>query len=185
MKVSRRDRASFQRPARRFARRFGRPRPSNRRAIRLCLTIGATLAFASACNSAPDEAPPEAWARIGAQQVAVELAETPSEQAKGLGYRDGLEWDHGMFFIYERPALYRFWMRGMRFSIDIVWIRDGRIVDLHRSVPFELGGNGPTVAPQEVVDAVLEVPAGYAAASGWGIGDRVVLERTVRSTDNR
>ena len=85
-----------------------------------------------------------------------------------------------MYFPYERPGFYAFWMKGMRFSIDIVFLRDGRIVDLHPQVPFESGGNGPTIRPRELADAVLEVPAGYAAANGWQRGDRVRLERTNR-----
>jgi uncharacterized membrane protein (UPF0127 family) len=68
-------------------------------------------------------------------------------------------------------------MKGMRFEIDIIWLRDDRIVDVDANVPFEKGGNGPTLRPSELVDAVLEVPAGYAAASGWQIGDRMILER--------
>ena len=31
----------------------------------------------------------------------------------------------------------------------------------------------PSVRSREVVDAVLEVPAGYARAHGWARGDRV------------
>ena len=121
--------------------------------------------------------PPDAWVEIGSQRISVELAVTTAEQSRGLGYRDGLAWGSGMYFPYDRPGFYTFWMKGMRFPIDIVWIRDGRIVDLHRDVPFEPGGNGPTQRPRELVDAVLEVPAGYAAAKGWSIGDRVTLER--------
>ena len=32
------------------------------------------------------------------------------------------------------------------------------------------------LANPRVIDAVLEVPAGYAAARGWRIGDRVLIE---------
>ena len=125
---------------------------------------------------------PEAWVRIGTSAVAVEVADTPEKQQRGLGYRDSLAWDTGMYFPYPRAVMPSFWMKGMRFSIDIVWIRDGRIVDVHDSVPFEPGGNGPTVRPSEAADAVLEVPAGYSRASGWRIGDRVRFERTATSS---
>jgi uncharacterized membrane protein (UPF0127 family) len=120
---------------------------------------------------------PEAWVEIRDQRVAVELAESPADQALGLGQRDALPWDSGMLFLYERPAFYAFWMKGMRFSIDIVWIFKGRIVGIEPNIPFEKGGNGPTVRPSSLVDAVLEVPAGYSAARGWRIGDRVEVER--------
>ena len=135
-----------------------------------------TAALLAGCQPPNAEPPPDAWVEIGSARVPVEMAVTSAEQARGLGYRDGLAWGSGMYFPYDRPGFYTFWMKGMRFPIDIVWIRDGRIVDLHQDVPFEPGGNGPTLRPRQIVDAVLEVPAGYAAASGWRIGDRVKLE---------
>jgi len=124
-----------------------------------------------------DVSSPDAWIEIHGQRVSLEVADTPRKQEKGLGERDSLPWHHGMYFEYDEPAFYAFWMKGMRFPIDIVWLRDGRIVDLDANVPFEKGGNGPTLRPSELADAVLEVPAGYAAANGWQIGDRAIYQR--------
>lgn len=149
-----------------------------RRAAHAALMLLVLTALTIGCRPPDVEPPPDAWVEIGSQRVAVEMATTVADQSRGLGYRDELAWGSGMYFPYERPGFYTFWMKGMRFPIDIVWIRTGRIVDLHQDVPFEPGGNGPTVRPRQIVDAVLEVPAGYAAASGWRIGDRVKLERS-------
>jgi uncharacterized membrane protein (UPF0127 family) len=136
------------------------------------------LASASGCSGSQRKSDePEGWVEIRGQRIEVEVAEDPATQAKGLGDRDSLAWDRGMLFVYEEPAFYAFWMKGMRFSIDIVWLRKGRIVDLDVNVPFEPGGNGPTLRPSSLTDAVLEVPAGYAMAHGWRIGDRVDFER--------
>ncbi len=148
------------------------------RSLWALLALGLLTGLGLGCPISDLGPPPDAWIEIASQRVAVELAETPEERAKGLGDRDRLPWDTGMYFVYDRPAFYSFWMKGMRFSIDIIWIRKGRIVDVHRDVPFEEGGNGPTVRPREAIDAVLEVPAGYSAASGWRIGSRVRLQRT-------
>jgi hypothetical protein len=140
----------------------------------------ATLVLWLACACTPnglDGTTPDAWVEIKGRHVAVEIADTPEKQSKGLGERDRLAWHHGMYFEYANPAFYAFWMKGMRFSIDIVWIRKGRIVDLDSNVPFEEGGNGPTLRPVVLIDAVLEVPAGYAAAHGWRVGDRLNFER--------
>lgn len=131
----------------------------------------------SGCPASLSTEPPEAWVEVAGQRLAVELADTPQKQQLGLGHRDALPWNTGMYFPYEHPAIYKFWMKGMRFSIDIVWIRNGRIIDVHTEVPFVEGENGPTLRPKEAVDAVLEVPAGYVRTQGWRIGDRVVLER--------
>lgn len=139
---------------------------------------GVLLLLACACDpGALLGSNPDGWVEVKGRRVAVEIAETPEEQEKGLGERDSLAWGHGMYFEYDQPAFYAFWMKGMRFSIDIVWIRKGRIVDLDSHVPFEEGGNGPTLRPAVLADAVLEVPAGYADAEGWHVGDRVRYER--------
>jgi len=123
------------------------------------------------------EATPDAWVEIRDARVAVELATDPIDQARGLGGRDGLDWDTGMYFVYDQAGFYGFWMKDMRFDIDIVWIREGRIVDLHPNVPHHPDGPGPTLRPAELADAVLEVSAGYAMAKGWQIGDRATLRR--------
>lgn len=143
------------------------------------LFVAASLVCgAVACTTASSDDPSaEAWVEIRGQRIAVEIADTPDKQALGLGMRDDLPWNHGMYFEYARPAYYAFWMKGMRFSIDIVWLRDGRIIDITPNVPFQEGGNGPTVRPNRPANAVLEVPAGYAIANGWLVGDAVSLER--------
>ena len=114
---------------------------------------------------------------IRGTRIALEIAATPADQRLGLGQRDSLPWNHGMLFVYDEPGVPRFWMKDMRFDIDIVWIRGDRIVDISHRVPHVPGGKGPTVAPRELTDRVLEVPAGCAAANGWRIGHRAILER--------
>lgn len=116
---------------------------------------------------------PEGSARIQGQSIALELARTPQEQALGLGQRDGLAWGHGMLFVYEEPQFHRFWMKDMRFDIDILWIREGRIVDISHNVRHRPGSTGDQVSPRELADQVLELPAGYAAAQGLRLGHRV------------
>jgi uncharacterized membrane protein (UPF0127 family) len=147
------------------------------------LVLSVALVALSACSRATTvESPePDAWVTIGRARVATEVVRDFAAKARGLGGRDSLAWDHGMLFPYERADFLAFWMKDMRFSIDIVWIREGRIVDIAHRVPFDpSGGPGPTVRPRELADAVLEVPAGYAQAMGWRIGDGVEVDETQR-----
>ena len=117
---------------------------------------------------------------IRRQSVDVEVVTSREAQALGLGGRDSLAWDSGMLFPYERPAFVSFWMKGMRFDIDIVWIRDQRVVGIAARVPHppDRDSKPATVRPPEMVDMVLEVPAGYAEAHGWKRGDRATLSST-------
>ncbi len=50
------------------------------------------------------------------------VADTPAEQAKGLGGRDNLPTDQAMLFQFQNPSRQCFWMKDMRFSIDIIWL---------------------------------------------------------------
>lgn len=144
-------------------------------ALALLLPVVPTVAGCGAREAAGAAA--EGRVEIRGRTIPVEIADSADEQEKGLGERDGLAFGTGMYFPYAKPRFVAFWMKGMRFAIDIVYLRDGRIVEIHPQVPFEPGGNGPTIRSRSLVDGVLEVPAGHAAAFGWQVGDRARFER--------
>lgn len=110
--------------------------------------------------------------RIGDRQFLVERADTPALRERGLGYREALPSGHGMLFLFpdRPPDRYAFWMKGMRFSLDIAWIRDGRIVHIEPSIPAD---SEDIFRPPTDADSVLEVNAGD--FSHIVIGDAVVV----------
>jgi len=115
--------------------------------------------------------------RIGNRvAVPVEVARTEAEKTRGLSGRDRLAPDRGMLFVYEAPIRPLIWMRGMRFPLDILWIRDGRVVDLVRGAKAPAPGEAPQeFAPREDAQYVLEVPAGFVERQGIAVGDRVEM----------
>lgn len=115
--------------------------------------------------------------RIGDRvAVTVEVARTEAEKIRGLSGRDSLAPAQGMLFIYEIPVRPVMWMQGMRFPIDILWIRDGRVVDLVREAKPPTPGEAPEVfAPREKAQYVLEVPAGFAERYGIARNDSVEI----------
>lgn len=135
-----------------------------------------SMSVAVACEAEPKKATGPSIT-IRHQRVELDLTRTREEQTRGLGGRDSLAWGRGMLFEYPNPVFPGFWMKDMRFDIDIVWIREGRIVDITHRVKHSPDGPGPTYRPRELTDTVLEVPAGYAQAHGWRIGDKVKLDR--------
>jgi uncharacterized membrane protein (UPF0127 family) len=149
-------------------------------AVALLLLTSAASIGAGGCDSeveAQAVKPEGPSVTIRDQKVLVEVARTNAEKDRGLGYRESLAWGHGMVFSYrDTPGFPAFWMKGMRFDIDIVWLRDGRIVDISHRVRHSPQGHGDTVRPREVTDMVLEVPAGFAQAHGWRPGDRAELQ---------
>lgn len=100
-----------------------------------------------------------------------ELALTVAQRARGLSGRASLAPDEAMLFLFGEPGFPAFGMPDMHFDLDLVWLRDGRVVDL---TPFVSHLEPDRLyRPREAVDAVLEVRAGTATLHGWRRGDRV------------
>jgi len=153
--------------------------------IRSALLALALGALACACGqSAASSAP---TIKIRSDVVRVEVARTPEERARGLGGRKSLAPDAGMAFAFEEPGRPAFWMAGMYFDIDIVWIRGERVVDFSERLlhpPPELDpltAGLPQYRPREPADLALEVPAGTVHARGWERGDLVEVSASVRT----
>jgi uncharacterized membrane protein (UPF0127 family) len=116
--------------------------------------------------------------QVGDDDLTVEIADDSSLRSRGLSYRDGLEPGTGMLFVYPDEAERSFWMRGMRFCLDIVWINDGEIVGAAERVCPEPGVPDAQLtsylSPGPVM-YVLEVPAGWLDERGYGRGTSVDL----------
>lgn len=104
----------------------------------------------------------------------VEVAATEAQKQKGLGGKASMPSDHGMLFSYDHKEQYNFWMRGMLFPLDFIWIDGNRIVDITENVPYPKYGESPVVVKPDVeVDRILEINAGMVERLGITVGDTV------------
>jgi uncharacterized membrane protein (UPF0127 family) len=148
---------------------------------RLLPKFFATLVFfisVWALGAAPVSALDETKIKIITQQdieyeFDVELALTPSEQARGLMFRTDLGPDKGMLFIFPEPKRASFWMRNTLIPLDMLFVRqNGRIANIREQVQPETDTPRRSVGR---VKAVLELAGGRAAELGIKAGDMVVL----------
>lgn len=109
----------------------------------------------------------------------MEVRRTDKGRRAGLSNRASLPRGTGMRFVFETPDRYSFWMKEMRFPIDIVFLRDGVIVNIANNVPFPKTSSEPpaTVQPQQTFENVLELPAGDADLLNLKIGQRIQLPK--------
>ena len=106
--------------------------------------------------------------------VTAELAVTPESRARGLMFRDRIEEDQAMLFLFEGEDIHPFWMKNMRFPIDILWLdRERRIIHQEVSVPPCLREPCPSYAPPGPAAYVLELQSGFAEAHGLRESDRL------------
>ncbi len=118
--------------------------------------------------------------RLGEARVQVEIAASIPTQRRGLSKRASLPDGTGMVFLFPTPARQAIWMKDMRFAIDIVWARSGKIVDIAPNVPPPATPDEPlqTYLPRLESDMVIELPAGFATEHGLKIGDPVEVKRS-------
>lgn len=98
----------------------------------------------------------------------LDIAATNADRTLGLGERDSYPENRAMLFLFPYPDRYGFWMKGMRFPIDIIFLSKGRVISIERSLQ---PSDDRIVMPPEPADQVLEVNAGK--ARHLSPGDRV------------
>ncbi|HEY4510512.1 MAG TPA: DUF192 domain-containing protein [Candidatus Paceibacterota bacterium] len=112
--------------------------------------------------------------RIGSTTVEVEVADTKEKREKGLSGRDSLEGGHGMLFVFNTEGIYPFWMKNMKFPLDIIWIDSSyRVVGVTSDVRPE--SYPETFSPNKPAKYVLEVKSGFARENNIKVGSLVSL----------
>lgn len=125
-----------------------------------------------ACQAA--EPLPLLMVQVGQARLVAEVPITQAERSLGLGQRDGLAQDRAMLFTFAPHYAPMMVMRGMRFDLDFVWCRAGRVVEVTPRVAH--GAQAPeSIAPNVQIDLVLEVVAGWAARNRVQPGSVVSL----------
>jgi uncharacterized membrane protein (UPF0127 family) len=105
------------------------------------------------------------------------VAETPDENMWGLSDFPSLPPDTGMMFVFPQPGIHSFWMKDMKFSLDMIWLdSDNRVITIHENInPDTYLQNPPELfRPVKPASAVIEVPGGFVKEYGVRLGE--VLE---------
>ena len=101
-----------------------------------------------------------------------ELAVSSQDMEKGLGERKGLCVRCAMLFDFKNKGNHAFWMKGMRFDLDIIWISEGKVVYIERNFSKD---SKKTVRPGVFSDKVLEINSGMAEKYGIDVGDEIII----------
>jgi len=117
--------------------------------------------------------------KINNTEIEVEIADTPEKRTKGLSGRDSLDQNKGMLFVFPKESTATFWMKDMRFDLDIIWIRNLKIVKIDKKAKAPKAGTPDNKLTlyhsEEPIDYVLEVNSGFADKNNIKVGDKVKL----------
>jgi uncharacterized protein len=141
-------------------------------ALAACKSAGQSAGTGSASGSAPASVASVAIDTGGRKVLfRVEVAVTPEEHARGLMYRSRLADDAGMVFVFEQPAIQRFWMKNTLIPLDMIFIgKDRRIVGVVENAAPETESERMVGAPSQYV---LEIGGGLSAKLGIRRGEPV------------
>ena len=131
--------------------------------IRYLILISIVLIFATNLFLNKKDASSHKKIIIGNRVMRAENAESVMEKQKGLSGRNFMRKNNGMLFTFSQSDYYSFWMKDMKFPIDIIWIDENlRIINIEKNIT-------PDTFPKKFIP---QLPAKYVLEVNGGWSDK-------------
>lgn len=109
---------------------------------------------------------------IDGHKFTYEVAATQAVREKGLSNRVSLPTNHAMLFVFDQSGEYCFWMKDMRFPLDMIWL------DANKKIIYIQENATPAsypaaFCPGQFAQYVVEVNDGRVHADGIKLGDYI------------
>ncbi len=124
----------------------------------------------------------QARAIVNGFELTTDLAITADQKAEGLAVKDHLKENEGMLFVSEQSSRQSFWMKDMKFPIDIIWLdSNGTVVHIEHTLqpcisvlnPAASIQSCPIYTPDKDSQYVLETIAGFSQKHNVKIGTHI------------
>lgn len=124
---------------------------------------------------APEHSMQRDCVMVGSKCFDLEVVDTELRRQQGLSGREALDKHSGMLFVFDEPSpSHCFWMKDMRFAIDMIWLNDQqKVVTIESRVSPDSYPN--SFCPSAEAQYVIELDSGESEAAGLEIGDTVSL----------
>lgn len=144
----------------------------------LILIFIASVAIYQFSKNQLSQLKPNGKVTFGKQTFNVETVKDSKAQQVGLTKYNSIKTDQGMLFVFDKPDTYSFWMKNMKFPIDIIFIKDNSVVSfVENAKPVGAdAANPPIYTPTDPADKVVEIQAGLVKKYAIKKGDTVKIE---------
>ncbi len=116
---------------------------------------------------------------VNGVELLADIAATSDQKSMGLGVKDTLNDNEAMLFLFKTESKHTFWMKDMKFQIDIIWLdADKEVVHIEHSLEPCMPDSCPTYTPNDDSLYVLETVAGFAQKYNVTEGTPVEFELT-------
>ncbi len=118
----------------------------------------------------------EAKAAIEGHIFELEVAKTARQQEIGLMFRQHLAENRGMLFPVNPPQSIDLWMKQTRIPLDVIYIRNGKIVKIDQNLPPCVNDQCEVYSSGGVVDKVIEIVGGTSEKLQLKVGNTVSIQ---------
>lgn len=104
-------------------------------------------------------------------KILVEVANNPTERSQGLMYRNEMDADKGMLFIFDNMEMQSFWMKNTIIPLDILFIDNKGVINtIHRNtVPY----SEKSLPSKQKSQFIVEVNGGFCQRHNINEGDLI------------
>jgi hypothetical protein len=107
----------------------------------------------------------------------MDIAKTSEERNLGLMYKESLDSNKGMIFIYNKEKKYSFWMKNTMIPLDIIWLNKSKnVVYISKNTQPCKQNDCPSIKPNRRAIYVLEINANLSDKLGLNIGDLIEFD---------
>lgn len=108
-------------------------------------------------------------------QLNIEIADNGYETETGLMYRQEIEDDQGMLFVFPDEAMHSFYMKNTEFPLDLIFIKSDMSVASFQENAQPM--SEASLSSKVPIQYVLEVNAGLVEEWGLKVGDSIYYEQ--------
>jgi len=109
--------------------------------------------------------------------ILLEIADTPLKRNIGLMQRENIAKDTGMVFIFDKPVIQKFWMFNTLIELDIIFVKNNKIIYLEKNLPICRKKPCPVYGPDDYFDYAIELNSGDIERLNIKLSDQVKLLR--------
>jgi uncharacterized protein len=134
--------------------------------------------FLKEIENAPKDRYLQSNVSIDGFNMTADLALTSEQKEKGLSVKEKLKENEAMLFVFEESAKHSFWMKDMKFPIDIIWLdSDGKVIHIEKRLePCTSVFTCTSYNPSRDSQFVLETVAGIVQRLNVSVGTDIDFE---------
>ncbi|OGI05026.1 MAG: hypothetical protein A2104_02775 [Candidatus Melainabacteria bacterium GWF2_32_7] len=125
------------------------------------------------------------FAVINNKKVFLEVANTAEKRQLGLMYRDNLEENQGMIFLFDMPDYVNFWMKNVKIPLDILFIYKNKVVTMYSMVPACENDSCELYPSRYKIDYAIELKGGFCHKNKIKAGQTVKLSDELKRESDK